>query len=111
MTWIPIFMFDFSLEKFWKVYVINKNVSLPYWSDHQKRSFQQAMRRRKPVTARTGKILNHYTFANRLPRDQEIVDTLNFNPKIRERKPIIGRVADKIKSFIDTFVEGMGGSV
>ena len=46
-----------------------------------------------------------------LPRDQEIVDTLNFKPKILERKPIIERVADKIKSFIDTFVEGMGGSV
>ena len=51
------------------------------------------------------------TFANRLPRDQEIGDTFNFKPKIRERKPIIARVADKIKSFTDAFVEGMGGSV
>lgn len=57
------------------------------------------------------KLLTNYAFASRLPRDQEIVDSLNFKPKILERKSVIGRVADKIKSFIDTFLEGMGGSV
>ena len=57
------------------------------------------------------KLLNNYTFANRLPRDQEIINSLDFRPKILERKSVIERVADKIKSFIDTFVEGMGGSI
>ena len=62
-------------------------------------------------SARSDKLLNNYSFANRLPREQEIVSSLNFKPKILERKPIIERVGDKIKAFIDTFVEGMGGSV
>ena len=56
-------------------------------------------------------IANDYTFANRLPRDQEIVSALSFKPKARQRKSIIERVADKIKAFINTFIEGMGGSV
>jgi type I restriction enzyme R subunit len=46
-----------------------------------------------------------------MPRDQEIVDALDFKPKILERKSILERVADKIQEFINTFVEGMGGSV
>ena len=38
-------------------------------------------------------------------------DALNYQPKVLERKSILGRVADKIENFINTFVEGMGGSV
>ena len=57
------------------------------------------------------KLLNDYTFAKRLPREQEIVSALSFKPKILQRKSIIERVGDKIKAFIDTFIEGMGGSV
>ena len=57
------------------------------------------------------KLLDTYEFANRLPREQEIVEALSFKPKILERKPILERVADKIQQFINTFVEGMGGSV
>ena len=57
------------------------------------------------------KLLNDYTFANRLSRRQEIVSALNFKPKILQRKSIIERVADKIQAFINTFIEGMSGSV
>ena len=57
------------------------------------------------------KVPQTYVFANRLPRDQEIVEALSFKPKILERKTILDRVADKIQIFINTFIEGMGGSV
>jgi type I restriction enzyme R subunit len=46
-----------------------------------------------------------------LPREQEIVGALSFKPKILQRKSIIERVADKIQAFINTFIEGMSGSV
>ncbi|SOD18527.1 type I restriction endonuclease subunit R [Nitrosomonas ureae] len=82
-----------------------------YWTANKKEAFSKLCAEENLSPHELEKILNHYTFANRLPRDQEIVDTLNFKPRILERKPIIERVADKIKSFIDTFVEGMGGSV
>lgn len=61
--------------------------------------------------AQLEKLLQTYVFANRLPRDQEIVEALSFKPKILERKTILDRVADKIQIFINTFIEGMGGSV
>jgi len=54
------------------------------------------------------KLLNNYAFANRLPRDQEIVDALSVKLKIRERDPVTKRVAEKIQVFINTFIEGMG---
>lgn len=82
-----------------------------YWTANKKEAFSKLCAEENLSPQELEKILNHYTFANRMPRDQEIVDTLNFKPRILERKPIIERVAEKIKSFIDTFVEGMGGSV
>jgi len=82
-----------------------------YWTASKKEALMKLCAEENLSPQELEKILNHYTFANRFPRDDEIVDTLNFKPKILERKPIIERVADKIKSFIDTFVEGMGGSV
>ncbi|MER0216912.1 MAG: type I restriction endonuclease subunit R [Nitrosomonas sp.] len=82
-----------------------------YWTDSKKEAFSELCKAENINPQELEKLLNHYAFANRLPREQEIVDSLNFKPKILERKPIIERVGDKIKSFIDTFIEGMGGSV
>ncbi|SEP15974.1 type I restriction enzyme, R subunit, partial [Nitrosomonas oligotropha] len=82
-----------------------------YWTDSKKAAFGELCKAENINPQELEKLLNHYAFANRLPREQEIVDSLNFKPKILERKPIIERVGDKIKSFIDTFIEGMGGSV
>lgn len=82
-----------------------------YWETSKKEALAKLCADEKIAPQALEKLLNNYAFANRSPRDQEIVDSLNFKPKILERKSIIGRVADKIKSFIDTFIEGMGGSV
>ncbi|MDP1559439.1 MAG: hypothetical protein Q8L82_11220 [Nitrosomonas sp.] len=41
----------------------------------------------------------------------EIVDSLNLNPEMLERKPIIEQVEDEIQSFVDIFIEGIGGRV
>ena len=82
-----------------------------YWTANKKEAFVKLCAEENMSPQELEKILNHYTFANRLLRDQEIVDSLNFKPKILERKPLIKRVADKIKSFINTFIEGMGGTL
>ncbi|HMW69117.1 MAG TPA: type I restriction endonuclease subunit R [Nitrosomonas sp.] len=82
-----------------------------YWADRKQQAFNELCSDENLIPPALEKLLSHYAFANRLPRDQEIVDALNFKPKILERKPVVQRVAEKIKSFIDTFIEGMGGSV
>jgi len=41
----------------------------------------------------------------------EIVDSLNLNPEMLERKPIIELAEDEIQSFADIFIEGIGGRV
>lgn len=74
-------------------------------------AFVQLCRDEQIEPAQFEKLLQNYVFANRLPRDQEIVESLSFKPKILERKSILERIGDKIQAFIHTYVEGMGGSV
>jgi hypothetical protein len=82
-----------------------------FWADNKQKAFSALCEEEQIVPEQLEKLLNNYTFANRLPSEQEIVSALSFKPKILQRKSIIERVADKIKAFIDTFIEGMGGSV
>ena len=80
-----------------------------YWTVNKKEAFVKLCAEENLSPQELEKILNHYTFANRLPRDQEIVDTLNFKPKILERKPIIERVADKINRLLISLLRGWAG--
>jgi type I restriction enzyme R subunit len=82
-----------------------------YWAKHKGQAFEQLCADESIKPEQLEKLLQTYVFENRLPRDQEIVDALSFKPKILDRKTILERVADKIQAFVDTFIEGMGGSV
>lgn len=82
-----------------------------YWASHKKEAFEKLCAEENIATDKFEKILQTYVFASRLPRDQEIVNALEYKPKILERKSILERVGDKIENFIATFIEGMGGSV
>ncbi len=81
-----------------------------YWSAHKKKAFEQLCVDENIDPTKFEKVLQTYAFANRLPRDQEIVESFTFKPKILERKTILERVSAKIQDFITTFIDGMGGS-
>ena len=82
-----------------------------YWTVNQQQALTKLCSEENIKPEALQNLIDNYTFANRLPRDQEIVEALSYRPRILDRKPILLRVADKIQNFINTFVEGMGGSV
>ncbi len=82
-----------------------------YWDTRKQQAFTALCAEENVAPDALEQILKTYVFANRLPREEEVVKGLTFKPKILERKGVIARVKDKITAFIETFVEGMGGSV
>lgn len=82
-----------------------------FWNEQKQAAFTALCAEENLQSEAVHKLLNHYIFANRLPHDHEIGAALAFKPKILERKTILQRVSDKIQDFINTFIEGMGGSV
>jgi type I restriction enzyme R subunit len=87
------------------------NVFEQFWTAQKIEALHTLCDEEKIKPAELEKLIKNYLFANRLPLGQDIINSLEFQPKILERKTIIERVADKIKAFIDTFIEGMGGIV
>lgn len=79
-----------------------------YWNAKRQFAFEMLCKEEQIKPEAMQAMINTYTFANRLPRDQEVIDALAFKPRILERKPLLIRVAEKIQGFIDTFIEGMG---
>ncbi len=79
-----------------------------FWTEQKMEALQVLCNEERIKPEALQKLIRNYLFTNRLPRNEEIADSLSFQPKILERKPVITRIADKIKEFIDTFIEGMG---
>jgi type I restriction enzyme R subunit len=82
-----------------------------FWNEHKTNAFNKLCQEENLSPQKFESIVQTYVFANRLPRHQEIVDSLNFKPKILERKTLLERITLKIEEFITTFIDGMGGSV
>lgn len=80
-----------------------------YWDTRKQQAFAALCAEEQVAPDALEQLLKTYVFANRLPRDEEVVKALAFKPKILKRKSVIARVKDRITAFIETFVEGMGG--
>lgn len=54
-------------------------------------------------------LLENYIFTDVLPREDQVADTLTWQPKILERKTVRTRVYERVCGVIDTFIDGMRG--
>jgi len=80
-----------------------------FWDKEQKQGFDTLCADENLNSDKLQDIISQYIYTERTPLRDDIVATLNEKPKILERKKIITRVTDKIKDFVETFVNGMVG--
>ena len=53
-------------------------------------------------------IIADYLFTDQKPMPDVIIKMLERKPKVLERRPIIERITQKILSFVDVFITGIG---
>ncbi|QWD32485.1 type I restriction endonuclease subunit R [Polynucleobacter paneuropaeus] len=82
-----------------------------FWNEHKLKAFNEMCEEEKIKPEQLDKLIQSYVFANKFPRNQEIKKALTYEPKILESKGVLERIAEKIRGFITTYIEGMGGSV
>ena len=82
-----------------------------YWGEHKTRAFQRLCKEENIAPDNLEKIVHEYEFANKFPRKNIIKSALTYQPKVIESKSIVERIAIKIRDFLDTYIEGMGGSI
>ena len=99
-----------NLAKLEKTDKLEDNFAV-FWDEKKREAFAQLCEEERIHPEQLGILINNYEFANREPREEEIINSLTFKPKILERKTLLQRIADKIREFIETFIDGMGGAV
>ena len=81
-----------------------------YWGEHKTSAFKQLCKDENIAPDNLEKIIHEYEFANKFPRKNVIKSALTYQPKVIDSKSIVERIAIKIRDFLDTYIEGMGGS-
>jgi type I restriction enzyme R subunit len=78
-----------------------------YW-DEEKRKALEVMATDEGLN-RTGldKVLTDYQFTGKAPMRDDVIGILEEKPKLGRRKTVANRVIDRIKAFVDTFIEGV----
>jgi type I restriction enzyme R subunit len=82
-----------------------------FWSNHRAQAFKDMCADEKINPEQMEKLINDYLFANKFPRNQQIKQALEYSPGVIESKSILDRIAEKVRHFVTTYIEGMGGSV
>jgi len=76
--------------------------------EEKKQALQKICEEEQLKTEKVNEVIANFLFTERKPLNEEIIWTLQYKPKLLERKAIITRVYDKIMNFVDTFIDGMG---
>ncbi|MFT6073734.1 MAG: type I restriction enzyme R subunit [Yoonia sp.] len=53
------------------------------------------------------KVLANYLFTEKIPMRDDVIGIMETRPALRERRSVADRVIEKIKAFVETFVEGV----
>ncbi len=56
-------------------------------------------------------VIEGFLYTNREPMRDEVIDMLQVRPKLKERASTAERLIQKVTHYVDTFINGMGGSI
>ena len=75
-----------------------------FWEKEQKKAFTDICEKEKLYPLKLQSVIEAYLFTESVPIRDDIVDTFQIKPKIKERKMLAERVIKKIIDFVETFV-------
>ncbi len=78
-----------------------------FWDTEKQFAFQALAQEEKLEKEGLEDIIGQYLFTGREPLKDDVIQILQEKPSFLKMRTTVERVVDKIKGFIDTFIEGM----
>ncbi|UTJ05587.1 type I restriction endonuclease subunit R [Arcobacter roscoffensis] len=78
-----------------------------YWDDEQQKAINVLCEKEHLNKEGFNKLIGTYAIKKDEPRSTEIINLLEKKPSYRERKRIVERLKNKIKDFIEVFMDGV----
>ena len=78
-----------------------------FWDAEKTKAIEFLSQEENLDTERVQQLIGNYLFTEKIPLRDEIIETMNCRPSLKERKTVAERVLNKIKRYIETFIEGL----
>ncbi len=79
-----------------------------FWTQKQREAFERLCQEEGIKAEDLQQIIADYLFTEQKPMPDAIIKMLDRKPKVLERRPIIERITQKILTFVDIFINGVG---
>ncbi|WP_061014559.1 type I restriction endonuclease subunit R [Photobacterium leiognathi] len=77
-----------------------------FWEKEKRKALESIATEENLDTEKLEILVNRYELSEEMPLRDDFAGTLQTKPTILQRKKIVGRLAEKFKGFVDTFIGG-----
>lgn len=74
-----------------------------YWASQRSENVRELSEKENIPRAKLEKVIGEFIYSQKAPREQDIADILPEQPKIMERRGIIGRIKNAIEQIVNVF--------
>ncbi|MCH8555643.1 MAG: type I restriction endonuclease subunit R, partial [Schleiferiaceae bacterium] len=79
-----------------------------FWNEEQQKEFSKIVQEENLSAEKTEKLIEDYLFAEREPLRDEVLELIDGEkPSLLQRKKLGDRILQRIKDFVETFINGM----
>lgn len=78
-----------------------------YWNEEKRKAITNLSQEEGLNQDGLEDVIGAYLFTEKSPMRDDVIGIIEKRPSLRERRSVADRVIDKIKSFVETFIEGV----
>jgi len=79
-----------------------------FWTVEKKKAILKLAKEENLDYQKLIDLVSNYLFTEKEPLRDEIIAVMNVRPSLRDRASSSDRILDKVKDFVETFIDGMG---
>jgi len=78
-----------------------------YWAEEKRRAIETLSAEEGIKQEGLEQVIGAYLFTEKTPMRDDVIGIMEKRPALRERRSVADRIIDKIKSFVETFIDGV----
>ena len=78
-----------------------------FWAEQKRKAIESLSAEEGLSQEGLESVVGDYLFTEKLPMRDDIIAIMNTRPSLKERRPVATRIIEKIKAFVETFIDGV----
>lgn len=77
-----------------------------FWDDERKKALEVLTKEEDLDFDKIQKLIGNYLYTEKEPLRDNLIESMNYRPVLKERRIIAERISSKIRKYLETFIEG-----